>query len=80
MDVRLAGLQNVTRRHFLQGAGLNVGAIALASLMDGPSGAAPVEVANPLAPRQPHFPAKAKRVIYLHMTGSPPHLLSLIHI
>jgi hypothetical protein len=64
----------VTRRHFLQGAGLNVGAIALASLMDGPSGAAPAEVANPLAPRQPHFPAKAKRVIYLHMTGSPPHL------
>jgi hypothetical protein len=64
----------VTRRHFLQGAGLNVGAIALASLMDGPSGAVPAEVANPLAPRQPHFPAKAKRVIYLHMTGSPPHL------
>lgn len=74
MDTRLAGLQNVTRRHFLQGAGLNVGAIALASLMDGPSGAVPAEVANPLAPRQPHFPAKAKRVIYLHMTGSPPHL------
>ena len=74
MDARLAGLQNVTRRHFLQGAGLNVGAIALASLMDGHSQAAPVEVANPLAPRQPHFPAKAKRVIYLHMTGSPPHL------
>ena len=74
MDARLAGLQNVTRRHFLQGSGLNVGAIALASLMDGPSQAAPVEIANPLAPRQPHFPAKAKRVIYLHMTGSPPHL------
>jgi len=74
VDARLAGLQNVTRRHFLQGSGLNVGAIALASLMDGPSQAAPVEIANPLAPRQPHFPAKAKRVIYLHMTGSPPHL------
>jgi len=29
---------------------------------------------NPLAPRQPHFPAKAKQVIYLHMTGSPPNL------
>jgi len=74
VDAQLAGLQNVTRRHFLQGSGLNVGAIALASLMGGPSGAAPVEIANPLAPRQPHFPAKAKRVIYLHMTGSPPHL------
>ena len=29
---------------------------------------------NPLAPRQPHFAAKAKRVIYLHMSGAPPHL------
>jgi uncharacterized protein DUF1501 len=30
--------------------------------------------ANPLAPHLPHFPAKAKQVIYLHMTGSPPNL------
>ena len=29
---------------------------------------------NPLAPKPPMFPAKAKRVIYLHLTGSPPHL------
>ncbi len=29
---------------------------------------------NPLAPKPPHFAAKAKRVIYLHLTGSPPHL------
>src|SRR5439155_12251055 len=27
-----------------------------------------------LAPRQPHFTPRAKRVIYLHLTGSPPHL------
>ena len=27
-----------------------------------------------MAPRLPHFAAKAKRVIYLHMAGSPPHL------
>ena len=25
-----------------------------------------------MAPRPPHFPAKAKRVIYLHMSGGPP--------
>src|SRR6267154_2043682 len=30
--------------------------------------------ANPLAARPPHFAPKAKRVIYLHLTGSPPHL------
>jgi len=29
---------------------------------------------NPLIPRAPHFTPKAKRVIYLHLTGSPPHL------
>ena len=29
---------------------------------------------NPLLPRAPHFNSKAKRVIYLHLTGSPPHL------
>ena len=29
---------------------------------------------QPLAERQPHFAPRAKRVIYLHLTGSPPHL------
>ena len=29
---------------------------------------------NPLAPREPHFPAKAKRVIFLCMTGAPSHV------
>ena len=30
--------------------------------------------ANPLAPKPPHFAAKAKHVIYLHMAGSPSQL------
>lgn len=29
---------------------------------------------NPLAPKQPHFPAKAKRVIFLCMRGGPSHI------
>ena len=29
---------------------------------------------NPLAPRAPHFPGKAKRVIFLYMTGGVSHL------
>ena len=29
---------------------------------------------NPLLPRDPHYSPKAKRVIYVHLTGSPPHL------
>jgi hypothetical protein len=63
----------LTRRHFLQGCQIGLGGIALASMLQGEalSQAAP---ADPQSPRQPHFPARAKRVIYLHMTGSPPHL------
>lgn len=30
--------------------------------------------AGPLAPRQPHFPARAKRVIFLCMQGGPSHV------
>jgi hypothetical protein len=32
------------------------------------------DAANPLAPKLPHFPAKAKRVIFLFMSGGPSHL------
>jgi hypothetical protein len=49
-----------------------VGTLALSSFLAGNTSlASPV---NPLAPRKPPLPAKAKRVIYLHLTGSPPHL------
>jgi hypothetical protein len=40
----------------------------------GAAPAGPPAVVNPQAPKAPPFPAKAKRVIYLHLTGSPPHL------
>src|SRR5205085_11678848 len=29
---------------------------------------------NPLAPRRPHYAAKAKRVVFLFMAGAPSHL------
>lgn len=66
-------LQMKTRRSFLQRTGLGIGSAALASILmrDGVAG---VGDQNPLAPRAPHFPATAKNVIYLHLTGSPPHL------
>ncbi len=67
----LARLQQTTRRHFLGQAAGGIGAMALASLWQRDACAAP---ADPLTPRPPHFPARAKRVIYLHLTGSPPHL------
>jgi hypothetical protein len=68
--------QNVTRRTFLRSSGLGLGAMALSSLLtEGLFGAERSGgPANPLAPRAPHFPAKAKRVIYLHMVGAPSQL------
>jgi hypothetical protein len=75
MHPQLARLQHLTRRHFLKQSQAGIGAIALSTLLARDAMAAPQPAAaNPLAPRQPHFPAKAKQVIYLHMTGSPPNL------
>ena len=37
-------------------------------------GATTLPNANPLSPKQPHFKAKAKKVIYLFMAGAPSHL------
>src|SRR5215472_16570016 len=58
-----------TRRDILRHAGAGFGAVALEWLLarDG-YGAARV---NPLAPKQQHFPAKAKSVIFLYMVGGP---------
>lgn len=61
-------LQQVTRRHFLEGSTLSLGAIALASMQAKPSRASE----SPLTPKTALPTAKAKRVIYLHMAGSPP--------
>ncbi|HZN60551.1 MAG TPA: DUF1501 domain-containing protein [Planctomycetota bacterium] len=76
---RLEKLAQITRRHFLKESQLQLGAIALASLMArsgsaAPPAAAPSRSADPLHPRAPHFAPRARRVIYLHLTGSPPHL------
>jgi len=59
-----------TRRYFLGQASTGLGALALSSLI----GNRPAMASDSLAARIPHFAPKAKRVIYLHMTGSPPNL------
>ena len=76
MDPRIARVRNLTRRHFFRQSQAGLGAIALASMMAREAPASPdgTSVVNPLTPKPPMFPAKAKRVIYLHLTGSPPHL------
>jgi hypothetical protein len=67
----------LSRRELLCRSGAGLGALALAGLLRDtglleatPAGANP----NPLAPRQPHFPARAKHVIHLFMNGGPSHV------
>src|SRR5437899_9185828 len=64
----------VTRRWFFEQCGVGLGAIALGQLFRQNGWAAPLAIENPLSPKQPHFPAKAKRVIFLFMAGAPSHL------
>src|SRR6266705_4916151 len=68
-----------SRREFLQRAGCGFGAMAFSYLLglDGLSSRAEsikLDPLNPLAPRRPHHPAKAKSVIWLFMEGGPSHL------
>jgi hypothetical protein len=72
MQPHLQRIQNLTRRHFLRDGSLGLGSAALAML--GSNKAAASGVVNPQAARDPQFKPRAKRVIYLHLTGSPPHL------
>ena len=78
-------LQAVTRRHFLRECAAGVGGMALGLMLGGLSGcsspaarsiggAVAPDSLNPMAPRPPHFAAKAKRIIYLHMAGAPSQL------
>ena len=63
-----------SRRDFLANAGSGFGAFALGSLLAADGYAAAVKGKNPLAPKPPHFPPKAKSVIFLFMEGGPSHI------
>ena len=62
-------LRQRTRRQFFRDCGTGVGTLALASLLNENLFATPA--GDPLAPKHPHFRAKAKNIIYLHMAGAP---------
>lgn len=62
----------INRRWFLRDCGIGLAGIAASSLLAKDGFAAPTE--NPLAPKPPHYPAKAKRVIYIFQAGAPSHL------
>ncbi|MEK0452013.1 MAG: hypothetical protein RL088_4281 [Verrucomicrobiota bacterium] len=70
-----------TRRQFLTRTGMGFGAMSLAALFginpfaEGASALAPGgKSLNPLLPKQPHFPAKAKHVIHIFASGAPTHV------
>src|SRR5580693_6053882 len=62
-----------TRRNFFQECAGGIGIMALAQLMER-EGRAAVPAVNPLAPKKPHFPGKAKNVIFMFMEGGPSQL------
>jgi hypothetical protein len=67
----------ISRREYLARTGCGFGALALAGLAAQQSRGA--GVANPLAPKAGHHPAKAKRVIFLFMQGGVSHVDSYDH-
>jgi len=60
---------------------MGLGSVALASLLGerGLHAAPTAKMSNPLAPKAPHFPAKAKNVIFLFMAGGPSQLEMFEH-
>src|SRR5579862_6491981 len=85
-EAELAMMQARTRRHFLRSLGGGLGTAflgAVASHLAPSVLAAGTETAaldfrrdakTPLSPLPPQFPAKVRRVIYLHMAGAPSQL------
>jgi hypothetical protein len=74
-------LHHYTRRHFIKESAMGLGALALGSILGSCGRSAAKQTSNilfdpmnPLAPRPPMFPGKAKSVIYLHMAGAPSQL------
>lgn len=85
-EVDFSFLQSQTRRHFLRSLGGGLGSLfvgVLAAKLAPAAKAAGTETAAldfsrdprmPLSPLPPEFPAKVRRVIYLHMAGAPSQL------
>jgi len=73
MTPRQHELLHATRRHFFSQCFVGLGGIALGGLLGarGLHAAPTLDSRNPLAPKQPHFAPKVKRVVYLFMAGAP---------
>ena len=74
-----AHLPLLSRRRMLKRSALGFGHLALTAMLADQATAAAVDPSHPLAPRSPHFPARAKRVIFLFMKGGPSHIDTFDH-
>jgi len=78
--MRIAGRPHfyLTRRQALRRFANGFGMLGLAGLLSedfvSSVAAAGASASNPLAARPPHFPARAKRIIFLFMSGGPSHV------
>jgi len=61
----------MTRREALARCGAGFGALAFADLMAQAQDAVAVD---PLSPKKPHFPGKARRIIHIFANGGPSHV------
>jgi hypothetical protein len=68
----------LTRRELLTRSGMGLGALGLAGLLGTESLVDTAQAADssvsPMAPKQPHFPAKAKAVIHIFLNGGCSHI------
>ena len=64
--------RGLSRRDLLKGVSSGFGYLAFAGLSSMAAGAGSKD--SPLAPKAPHFPARANRVIFLCMNGAPSHV------
>ena len=61
----------LTRRQMLRQMGTGLGMLGLAGVLGDSRLLASAEIANPLAPKCPQFPARAKRIIHIYLNGGP---------
>ena len=59
-----------TRRDMLATVGTGLGYLALPMLLQANTSSTPVST-NPLAPRRPHFAARAKHIVHIYLNGGP---------
>jgi len=62
--------RQLNRRDMLRRCAMGFGGVAMQALLHDEANAAP-GISDPLAPKTPHFPAKARNVIFLYMDGGP---------